>query len=235
MAVVVPVVSVALIILALLFCWRKRKARKLAEEERRKEVEEYGFNPNDDPTLPAVGMAANLEPKEDNSGYRGWGATSNTRKPSGPGVGLALSDNGSAPGYHHAASPSEGTIQYSDGQGRPISGDSETVGVLGGIPAASHNRNAEIHRGLSNASSAYSAADRSDGSEDSPVAGVRPAAPYYDDNPYYNDVQQHGPYGDVSYGGTPPVIRDVQARRNTRIESPSVFPKQGNAGIAQNF
>lgn len=236
---VVPVVSVALIILALIFWWRKRRARKLAEEERRKEVEEYGFNPNNDPTLPHMGMATNLEPKDDNSGYRGWGTTSNTRKPStnlssGPGVGISVSSDGSAPGYHHAASPSEGTIQYSDGQGIPTSADSESVGVLGAIPAGSNNRNTGVHRGLSNASSAYSTANRSEGSEDSPVAGVPPAA-YYDESPYYSDVQQHGPYGDVSYGGVQPVIRDVQARRNTRIESPSVFPKQGNAGIAQNF
>jgi hypothetical protein len=31
-----------------------------------------------------------------------------------------------------------------------------------------------------------------------------------------------------------PVIRDVQARRNTRIENPSHFPQQ-SAGISQNF
>jgi hypothetical protein len=35
----------------------------------------------------------------------------------------------------------------------------------------------------------------------------------------------------------PPVIRDVTARRNTRIETPTSahFPQQGNSGIAQNF
>ena len=55
---------------------------------------------------------------------------------------------------------------------------------------------------------------------------------YYNDPGYY----QPGPYGDNSYGGgQQPVIRDVQARRNTRIENPSVFPQQGNSGIAQNF
>ncbi|KAL1848997.1 hypothetical protein Plec18170_007656 [Paecilomyces lecythidis] len=233
-AVVVPVVSVALIILGLLFLWKKRKARKQAEEERRKEVEEYGFNPNNDPSLPPMGMANNYG-EDDNSGYRGWGTTSNARKAStnlssGAGIGLAMSEGDSGAGYHQAT-PSDGTIQYSDD--RPHSDDS--VAALGAVPA-SNNRNPDIHRGPSNASSAYSAAQRSEGSEDSRIAGVTPAANYYDDNPYYNEVNaQQGPYGDNPYGGNPPVIRDVQARRNTRIENPSVFPKQGNAGIAQNF
>jgi hypothetical protein len=56
---------------------------------------------------------------------------------------------------------------------------------------------------------------------------------YYDNQGYY----QQGPYGNNDpYGaGQQPVIRDVSARRNTRIENPSVFPQQGNSGIAQNF
>lgn len=53
---------------------------------------------------------------------------------------------------------------------------------------------------------------------------------YYDES-----MPQHGPYGDGTYGGGHPVIRDVPARRNTRIENPSVFPQQGSSGIAQNF
>jgi hypothetical protein len=238
-AVVVPVVCVALIVLGLIFWWRKRKARKLAEEERRKEVEEYGFNPNNDPTLPP--MATNSYGEDGQAGYRGWGTTSNTngRKAStnlssgAGGVGLAVSDNGSGAGYHHAASPSDGTIQYSEDG--PHSDDSITA--LGAVPAAASNRNPDIHRGPSNASSAYSAAGRSEGSEESPITGAPPAANYYDDNPYYHDVHsQQNPYSDNPYGGNPPpVIRDVQARRNTRIENPDVFPKQGNAGIAQNF
>jgi hypothetical protein len=229
-AVVVPVASVALIILALLFWWKRHKAQKAAAEERRKEVEEYSFNPNRDPTLPAVGAA--------DSGYRGWGTTSNPRKPStnlssGAGIGLALSDNGSAAAYNHPGSPSEGTMQYSDGTGRPDSGDSETIAALGTGPAAATHRQTDIHRGPSNASSAYT--NPSENSEDVPMASSAPGGPFYDDgNPYYGDVNpQQGPYGDQQYGGTHPVIRDVQARRNTRIENPSVFPQQG--GIAQNF
>ncbi|OJJ44826.1 hypothetical protein ASPZODRAFT_144771 [Penicilliopsis zonata CBS 506.65] len=244
-AVVVPVVGVALIILAALWFWRKRKANKLAEEERRKEAEEYGFNPNNDPTLPGVGVAGaygqGYEPKEDQSGYRGWGTTSAGRKASTnlsstPGVGMAMSDNGSAPGYHHAASPSDGTIQYSEGQGRPISGESESIGVLGAAPVSANNRNPDIRRGPSNASSAYSAGNHSEASDDSRISGGHPGANIYDENPYYGDVQQpYGSYGEGPYGSGQPVIRDVQARRNTRIENPAVFPKQGNAGIAQNF
>lgn len=228
----VPVVSVALIILAAIFLWRRRKAKKAAEEERRKEVEEYGFNPNNDPTLPGM-MAGTVAPKDDtSSGYRGWGTTSAGRKAStnlSSGMGMTTSDGSGA--YHHAATPSEGTVQYSDGN-RPDSGDAEPIGVLGAAPAAANNRNGDIHRGPSNASSAYSAANRSEASEESHMSAAHPSPGYYGDNPYYGDMASHGAYGDDAYQ---PVIRDVQARRNTRIENPGVYPRQGNAGIAQNF
>ncbi|KAJ5570777.1 hypothetical protein N7535_004437 [Penicillium sp. DV-2018c] len=232
-AVVVPVVSVALIILALLFFWRKRKAKKAAEEERRKEVEEYGFNPNNDPTLP--GMAGIVAPKDDSAGYRGWGTTSAGRKAStnlSSGFGGVAMSEGSGPGYHHAATASEGTVQYSDGV-RPDSGEIvEPIGVLGAAPVAANNRNGDIHRGPSNASSAYSAANRSEASEESHMSAHHPSGGYYGENPYYADMGPHGAYGGDEYQ---PVIRDVQARRNTRIENPGVYPRQGNAGIAQNF
>jgi hypothetical protein len=229
----VPVVSVALIILAALFFWRKRKANKAAEEERRKEVEEYGFNPNNDPSPP--GMGGVVAPKDDtSSGYRGWGTTSAGRKAStnlssGMG-GLAMSE-GSSPGYHHGATPSEGTVQYSDGA-RPDSGEVEPIGVLGAAPVAANNRNGDIHRGPSNASSAYSAANHSEASEESHMSAAHPSGGYYGENPYYGDINTHGAYAGDDYQ---PVIRDVQARRNTRIENPGVYPRQGNAGIAQNF
>ncbi|KAL3456810.1 hypothetical protein BJX64DRAFT_31991 [Aspergillus heterothallicus] len=239
-AVVVPVVSVAILVLVGLWLWRRHKAKKVAEEERRKEVEEYGFNPNGDPTLPAVmGGAAT----DDNSGYRGWGTTSAGRKAStnlssSVGAGLAVSEAGSQPGYHHAATPSDGTIQFSDGHG--ALGETEPYGILGAPSAAAtattnNQRNANIHRGPSNASSAYSAGNHSDISEESHMSANHPGGPYYDENPYYTDVQQqYGGYSDP-YAGGQPVIRDVQARRNTQIQNPSVFPRQGNAGIAQNF
>lgn len=248
MAVVVPVVSVALIIIALLFWWRKRKARKIAEEERKQEIEDYRFNPND-ATLPAVGVAGNYDHASEmkhgnNSGYRGWGATSNSRKLSNNmsgvgGPGMPVSDNGNNPGYAPPDSPTRDTVPYPEGELPPELDGEEPIGALNStLPFSSSNRpERDIRRGPSNASSAYSAGNRSDASEDIPLPGVPPAQ-YYEESTYYNDAPpQQGPYAD-SYtysGGMQPVIRDVQARRNTRIESPSVFPQQGNAGIAQNF
>lgn len=254
-AVVVPVAAVALIVLAALFFWRKRKQRKDAEELRRKEVEEYGYNPNNDPTLPAVGGASSNgdEPpnmrETDGAGYRGWGTTSTARKPSttlssGNGqIGVARSDSGSNPGGYSAGSPTGGTdVQSGDPlvgsptNARPTTADSETIGALGSAPAAMGNRqDRDIHRGPSNASSAYSGAHRSDTSETG-VPGNTSGQQHYNEGMYYDEgMPQHGPYGDGTYSGGQPVIRDVQARRNTRIENPTVFPQQGNAGIAQNF
>ena len=256
-AVVVPVVAVALIVLAGLFLWRKRKQRKDAEELRRKEVEEYGFNPNEDPTLPAVGGASSNgdDPSEmtqtDGAGYRGWGTTSTARKPSttlssgnGP-IGMARSTSGSDNGRYANGSPTAGTNKSSDVQsgdplvgsppnGRPLTADSETVGALGAVPTNGNRQ--DIHRGPSNASSAYSGGHVSDTSGDGIGPGSAPGQQFYNEGMYYDEgMPQHGPYGDGSYGGGQPVIRDVQARRNTRIENPSVIPQQGNAGIAQNF
>ena len=256
-AVVVPVVAVALIVLAALFLWRRRKQRKDAEELRRKEVEEYGFNPNNDPTLPVIGGASSSgdEPSEmaekDGAGYRGWGTTSTNRNASttlassqGP-IGMARSTSGSDNGRYANGSPTAGTNKSSDVQSndplvvsptndRPLSEDSETIGALGTGPTNGNRQ--DIHRGTSNASSAYSGAHRSDTSGEGAVPGGAPAQQYYNEGMFYDEgMPQHGPYGDGSYGGGQPVIRDVSARRNTRIENPSVIPQQGNAGIAQNF
>ncbi|MCJ1355390.1 MAG: hypothetical protein MMC33_005381 [Icmadophila ericetorum] len=261
-AVVVSIAAIALIIAGLLFLWRRRKQRKDEEEMRRKEVEEYGYNPNHDPTLPAVaGVASNngdeiSDMREtDGAGYRGWGNTSTTnRKAStnlssigGP-IGIAVSDNGSGAGYHSPTGTTT-TPQHSDAHsgdplvspinGRPTSGDSETIAALGAIPATAalgaRNERDKIHRGPSNASSAYSGANRSEESGEAPLSATTSSPQYYNDAMYYDPaVPQHGPYADGSYGPAQPVIREVQARRNTRIESPSV-PQQRNASIAQNF
>ena len=253
----VPVAAVAIIVLLALLFWRKRKQRKEAEDLRRKEVEEYGFNPNHDPTLPAVGGASsNGDEGEmaqtDGSGYRGWGTTSTARKPSttlssgnGP-IGVARSTSGSDNGRFTNGSPTGGTNKSSDAHSndplmgsspnnRPATGDSETIGALGAVPS-NDNRQNNINRGPSNASSAYSGAHRSDTSGDGVLPGNAPGQQYYNDGLYYDEgMPQHGPYGDGSYGGGQPIIRDVPARRNTRIENPSVPPPQGSAGIAQNF
>ncbi|KAK6583250.1 hypothetical protein PZA11_004326 [Diplocarpon coronariae] len=242
-AVVVPIVAVALLILAGLFFWRKRKARKDAEELRRKEVEEYGYNPNNDPTLPAAGGTGSAgndgsyETREDgSSGYRGWGTTA--MAPSGRKASTTLSGGQSAGGghgmsYSGGTSPTHGTLSdtRSDNplvDGRPLSPEAETLGAMG--PAASGNRAGSINRGPSNASSSYSAAARSDGSGEGSGGG------YYNNqydsgNPYSGETQYGSPPAEV---GGQPIIRDVQARRNTRIENPSHFPQQ-SAGISQNF
>ncbi|EGC41975.1 conserved hypothetical protein [Histoplasma capsulatum var. duboisii H88] len=104
-------------------------------------------------------------------------------------------------------------------------------------PNSNPNANSrDIRRGPSNASSAYSNANRSDVSDDLPIPGGAPGTAQYYDDPYYTDGagQPGGAFAENPYNA-PPVIRDVQARRDTRIENPSVFPQQGNAGIAQNF
>lgn len=245
---VVPVAAVALILIAALFFWRQRRQRKDAEELRRKEVEEYNFNPNTDPTLAAVVTEEHKEKDSDGAGYRGWGTTSTTRKPSttlsggNAAIGVARSDSGSNPGGYSAGatSPTGGTdVQSGDplvgspGSGRPGTADSETIGALGSAPVAAGNRQENIHRGPSNASSAYSGGHRSEAS-DSGVPNNASGSGYYQEGMYYEDgMPQHGPYGDGTYNTGQVVIRDVQARRNTRIENPTVFPQQ--AGIAQNF
>lgn len=258
-AVVSSVVGVALLVLALLFLWRRRKQRKAAEELARRDVFEYGYNPNSDPRLPAAagttssGGDDNYEMREDDTnGYRGWGTTPANRKLSttlsngtGP-IGLAVSDGGAqVPAALVAGAPASPTqpvrSEAHSGEpllnspARPHTAESEVIGELGGAPVAGPRK--DINRGSSNASSSYSAANRSDGSSEGPVP-----APNHPANYYVNDGLQvddgshhHNPYGNGSHGGGQPVIRDVQARRNTRIETPPVMPPQGNAGIAQNF
>jgi hypothetical protein len=253
-AVIVPIAAIVLLIIGVLYFWRKRKQRKAAEEERKKEIEEYGFNPNHDPTLPNVGAAGNVaEMMEDTSGYRGWGAASSSQRKAsthlssgrGGAGGAALSDSSSNPGGY--AYQGSGTTQAaSEGHsGEPLV-NPDTMGALvgaGTVGSAVGRRpsNMEIQRGPSNASSAYSnGRAQSQLSDDIAMPGAGNGAPgpyYHEETPYYSDVApQHGPYGDGSYAGEQPVIRDVQARRNTRIERvPAFSQQQGNSGVATNF
>ncbi|EEQ28458.1 splicing factor 3B subunit 4 [Microsporum canis CBS 113480] len=251
----------------------QRKARKLAEEERKQEIEEYRFNPNNDPTLPAVGMYDTDVAMKDTSaasgavaasgGYRGWGTTSNSRHAPTNTASSGGADSSAL--YAREVSPVEETFQLADDEQRQ--GLGRVHEPTGGIPKALHigqpplqqpqqqqplqpqnqmspnqmspNQNtSNIHRGLSNASSAYSAGAQSDMSDDMMPPGAPSGAQYYEESAYYPDGGQgysHGHGHDQAGLGPQPVIRDVSARRNTRIESPSVFPQQGNAGIAQNF
>ena len=221
---------------------------------------EYGFNPNNDPTLAPVAAAYaedRSDDNEDNTGYRGWGATSSGRKASttlgsnNRPIGLAVSDNGSQPGGNPQSSPHtmQGSDAYSNDPILPAHAEhGDNVGALGGAATgavagaglARHRsgHNSDIKRGPSNASSAYSnGPPRSEASSDAP--GL-PGNYYQEEVPYniYNDTQpQHGPYGDGSYGGQgngQPVIRDVQARRNPQIGRAPTMP-QTQGGISQNF
>jgi hypothetical protein len=238
-AVVVPIVAVAILVFAAIFFWRRRKATKDAEELRRKEVEEYGYNPNNDPSLPAVGSAGNdgpYEMREDgSSGYRGWGTTavaSSGRKASTMSGGQSAA-GGIGMAYSEDTSPTHGPMSDTQSNnplvdGRPLSGEGEALGAMG--PATAGNRGADINRGPSNASSSYSAANRSDTSGE---GGAYYNNQYETGNPYSNEGQYGSPPGRAEMPSQP-VIRDVQARRNTRIENPSHFPQQ-SAGISQNF
>lgn len=250
MAVVVPIVAIALIVLAGLWFWRKRKQRKDAEELRRKEVEEYNYNPNDDPTLPPVagsnaGGDGPFEMREEGGGYRGWGttATSTGRKASttlsGGGLsGSAMSAGGIGMAYSEGTSPTAtGPVSETrsgdplvGAAGRPQSDGSENLGAMG--PAVAGNRNGDVHRGPSNASSSYSAANRSDGSGEGP--GSYPPANYYSNDQYETPGNPYAEQGGRAEMSGQPVIRDLNARRNTRIENPSHYPQQ-SAGISQNF
>ena len=244
-AVVVPVVAVALLLALAFFLWRKRKQKKAAEDARRKEVEDYGFNPNNDPTLPAVASEAGgpAMSEDQSSGYRGWGTAgaSNRKMSTTLSGGLTqgqMSENGN-PQYANGGSPNGG---YSDGQ----SGDalvnrretmtSDDLGALGGAPVTQQTSGQGPRRGTSNASSTYSHGNHSDVSDDRPNAA--PVGQAYDYNPTNGGFgySQHGPYGDGTYGGDAgmPVVQDVSARRNTRIQQPGNY-QQGNSGIAQNF
>lgn len=244
-AVVVPVVVVALLVLGGIFLWRKRKQKKAAEEARRKEVEDYGFNPNNDPTLPTVVSESGHEMSEDNSGYRGWGAAGASNRKmsttlSGGHTQGQLSDAGSNPYGSH--SPSGGNSEQS---GDPLMHQrretmNSDIGSLGQGPIAGANTQGGMKRGPSNASSTYTTGAHSDVSAEMPPPGSMPSS-YEAYNPAAGyGYSQHGPYGDGSYGGTGsgqdgmPIVQDVSARRNTRIQQPGTY-QQGNSGIAQNF
>ena len=200
---------------------------------RQKEMEEYSYNPNSDPTIPVAGAVSSNgdDQNGEGGGYRGWGTTSSAgpRKPSttlggssNPGaIGIARSDSGGR-GYDdhspHAITPEKNGS---------VTGSPDGIGLLGTGPLASNNKNQGVNRGISNASSAYSGGQKSNGSDN--AAGGFAGSPQQ----YYDELMQPDEGGHEGYGQ--PVIRDVSARRNTRIENPAIYPQHGNAGIAQNF
>jgi hypothetical protein len=238
-AVVVPITAVALLVLAIIYLLRKQKQRKNEAEERRKAVLDYGFNPNADPTLPAV--MAGTDPyqvrQDASSGYRGWGSTA----PAGSGgmkASTTMSGGPAGAAYSDATSPTRGNVSDARSAEPLVDDDThaaegEVLGAMG--PSASENRG-NVNRGPSNASSSYSAAARSDGSGDAAIGVAYGGGPAY-----YENFGSNNPYADGSYNSrqgpselpSQPVIRDVNARRNTRIENPAHHPQ--NAGISQNF
>jgi hypothetical protein len=151
-------------------------------------------------------------------------------------IGLARSDSGGDGSPHRGMGGAAPVSDTHSGEplmhDRPMSTDADAIAALGAGPAAMNNpRNNGIHRGPSNASSAYSGGQRSEASGDGPLPNNMSSPQYYDEG---------GPYGSPPAEGgwvsqAQPIIRDVPARRNTRIESPTVFPQQGSAGISQNF
>lgn len=198
-------------------------------------MEDYGYNPNADPTIPTVAGAGSYEMGEEaSSGYRGWGSTTLAGS-TGRKASTTMSGGGGA-AYSDATSPTRGASDTRSGEplmaDRAVSPEGEILGAMG--PAAANNQG-NVHRGPSNASSSYSAAARSDGSGE----GIGVA---YGGSPGYYDQYGNNPYTDNPYpnrqapqeAGGQPVIRDVAARRNTRIENNAHFPQQ-SAGISQNF
>lgn len=177
------------------------------------------------------------------NGYRGWGNNTNgtmsARKPStnlSSGVGMAISDGGD--GAARNRSPGSPGTHPSEG-GR--SGDPLVDGAAGatatGVATAGTGvvANRAVHangvnRGPSNASSTYSAAGHTDDSGEM-AAGAQ-------DLNYDSNYSHYTPYTGGANGYNPdtqqPIIRDVSARRNTKIEN-AVYPQPGNSGIAQNF
>jgi len=242
--VVVPLVAIVLIVCGLLFFWKKRKERKAAEEQRKKEIEEYGLNPNHDPTLRPPGQTysgTQSEMTEDHSGYRGWGAAGASQRKTSTllsgGMGAAsktVSDSSSNPGGYAYPAAANGPAELHSGDNPPQDGLQGAAGA-GAMAMGRGEGRQNIQRGPSNASSAYSTGPAQSQTSDD-VAGGAPGPYYHEEGPYYHDVApQPGPYDDGPYGGDQPVVRDLQARRNARIERPPPFSQQPNSGIAQNF
>lgn len=256
-AVIVPVVVLAIVAVGLVLYFKRRKTNRNVPPKGPVAggiIGTGGPPPGDGP----------YEMNEtDNTGYRGWGSTARNPKstiagssgyPTSP-VGKTVSDGGysnptsvSPPGYTGNVSELYGGVGapaspvFPDSAGllaadravpSPAFTESSTIGAM---PTFDSHNPGGLNRGISNASSNYSAMTHSDQSD----FDQRQSQQYYgaDAQDYEAAYFSNGPnmyYDDTS--NPPPVIRDVQARRNTRIETPTNahFPQQGSSGIAQNF
>lgn len=141
-------------------------------------------------------------------------------------------------------------------------GQGPVANGYGNRPDLMTTANGGVHRGPSNASSSYSA-HHSDSSDNGNMAmnGANRrsnshhynsasngssngggAQDYYPDNGYYQAYNPNNGNGNANGNGNNanmwdggPIVQNVAARRNTRIENPARYPPQGNSGIAQNF
>jgi hypothetical protein len=224
-AVVIPIVVVACLIIAGIFYWRRRNQNRDLAEERRKEMEAYQYNPNNDPTLPAVA----LSDPERSSGYRGWGGSS--------GLGRKSSTNASS--GVPASSPTSANY-FQDPYNRNGTMGSDAMDNLApvaapaiGIATTTGPGGNNLQRRDSNASSRYSQGALSNVSHtDQPVAYTGNQQDYYSDNTYY-PANQTSPY-EAYNNGAQPIMRESPARRLTSsTQDQNRIPQQG--GIARNF
>jgi len=259
-AVIVPVVILAVIAVGLVLYFKKHKTNRNASIKGPVASEIIGGG---GPPLGSDRDGPYEMSTTDSAGYRGWGSTARNPKstmagssgyPMSP-VGKMVSDGGynnpvsaGPPGYPGnvselyggviaPASPvfpdSAGLLAVDRAAPSPAFTESSTIGAM---PTFDSHNSEGLNRGGSNASSNYSAMTHSDQSD----FDQRQSRQYYgsDVQDYDTAYYSNGPnmyYDDTS--NPPPVIRDVQARRNTRIETPTSahFPQQGSSGIAQNF
>jgi len=259
-AVIVPVVIIAVVVVGLVLYFRRRKTNRNAPTKR---PVAGGIVGGDGPPPGSDRDGAYEMNETDSAGYRGWGSTVRNPKStvagsSGypmPSVGKAVSDGGysspasaSLPGYtgniselyggvNAPASPvfpdSAGLLAADRTAPSPAFTESSTIGAM---PTFDSHNSEGLNRGISNASSNYSAMTHSDQSD----FDQRQSQQYYGQNAQDYDAAYFSNGTNMYYDDTsnpPPVIRDVQARRNTRIETPTNahFPQQGSSGIAQNF
>jgi hypothetical protein len=244
-AVVIPIVVVALLIVFGIFWWRRRNQKITDEEDRRKEMEAYGYNPNDDPSLRPVGTLKDEGVIQD-GGYRGWGTAgavgstgrkTSTNASSVPGDyvgGGTNSWNGPSSPTHNPYAAELPTDQPTSLHHRNGTMDSDVMGSLGSGMAAggvAGAAGAGIARHPSNASSTYSAGERERISNDLPGPYTNADVSHPDDNVYYNPGPYDNPYG--GQVGGQPIMRESPARRLTQINEAGAQPLQG--GIARNF
>ncbi|KAK6336017.1 hypothetical protein TWF730_003389 [Orbilia blumenaviensis] len=146
-AIIIPIFGVVLLAFLGIFLWRRHKKRKASEEMRRKEVEEYGYNPNNDGSpgpiaLAATGGASQAgggggggggvgDMAEVEAGYRGWGNTAGGRKASAPlSASAATSNTVGGGGYGNTNFSGAGGPQYQPPQQPELYGSPVAAGAI---------------------------------------------------------------------------------------------------------